>query len=114
TSGVAALPDRGGSLELASADLHRRWSVALPSGDGVAWHGQALLPAGRDLLVLHEQVNTGLEHPVAGGGYGGAVSQPVNLVATVIEDGRAPLIPPNARAQSGGLDLPDVSGAALG
>lgn len=113
-AGVAALPDKGSALQLASADLRRRWEVELPSGDGVAWHGQALLPAGRDLLVLHDQVNTGLEHPVAGGGYGGSVSRPVELVATVVEGGRAPLVPPNARRTFNMLDLPDVSGAALG
>jgi len=113
--GVAALPDKGSALQLASADLRHRWQVELPAGEGVAWHGQALLPAGRDLLVLHAQVNTGLERPVSSGGYGGSVSQPVELVATVIENGRPPLIPPNARGTaSGRLDVPDVSGAALG
>ena len=113
TTAVAALPDKGSALQLASTDLRRRWEVDLPSGDGQAWHGQALLPAGRDLLVLHGQVNTGLERPVPSGGYGGSVSRPVELVATVIEGGRAPLVPPNARRVSGTLDVPDVSGAAL-
>jgi len=111
---VAALPDKGSALQLASADLRRRWEVELPSGDGKAWHGQALLPAGRDLLVLHGQVNTGLERPVPSGGYGGSVSRPVELVATVVEDGRAPLVPPNVRRSDRTLDVPDVSGAALG
>ncbi|HZN91113.1 MAG TPA: cytochrome c peroxidase, partial [Myxococcales bacterium] len=89
-------------------------TVSLPGGQGTAWHGQALLPAGRDLLVLHAQVNTGLDHPVSGGGYGGSVSEPINLVATVLRSGRAPLVPPNAESMlTDRLEVPDVSGVAL-
>ena len=75
-------------LNASVAQMERRGLVALEPGADARHRivaltaaGQALLPAGRDLLVLHAQVNTGLDHPVAGGGYGGSVSQPVNLVA---------------------------------
>jgi cytochrome c peroxidase len=111
---IAVLPDRGSAVELVSADLRTSRSEPLPAEGRQAWHGQALVPAGRDLLVIHARVDTGLQQPISsGGGYGGSVSEPVLLVASVLQDGRAREVPFNLRRREADLGVPDVSGVAV-
>lgn len=110
---IAVLPDRGSAVELISADLKTSRSEPLPGDGRQAWHGQALVPAGRDLLVLHARVDTGLERPVSSGGYGGSVDEPVFLVASILQDGRASPKPFNLGRHAPDLGVPDVSGVAM-
>ncbi len=114
---VAALPRVGSALYLASADLRQVRSVELSSGKRRAWHGQALVPAGDDLLVVNASVDTGLGDDEASSfprrdssGYGGAVESPVELHVAQLHRGSLVVTPPSVvQRLSGG----EVTGAML-
>jgi cytochrome c peroxidase len=111
--GVAVLPGRGSSVQFLKRDLSASREVPLVVSSGRrAWHGQALVPAGRDLLVVHASVDTGLEQPVSSGGYGGSVQEPVEYMVSVIHNGQPVYYPPSLDATRR-LSVAEVTGAAL-
>jgi len=115
---IAALPRVGSALYLASADLGRVREVELTSGSRRAWHGQALVPAGDDLLVVNASVDTGLDEGEAGrrfgfrgdDGYGGGVASPVELHVAQLHRGELIVRPPGLEQTFG---VGEITGAAL-
>lgn len=116
---VAALPRAGSALYLASADLRRVREVELTTGSRRAWHGQALVPAGDDLLVVNASVDTGLEEKAiddrfsefrGGDGYGGSVAAPVELHVAQLHRGELIVAPPVVVQR---LGVSEITGAAL-
>jgi mono/diheme cytochrome c family protein len=85
--GVAVLPGRGSEVVFVSADLAGEERVQLYAAGRTAWHGQALIPAGDDLIVVHAAIDTGLSAPVSTGGYGGGVREPIEHLVAIIRDG---------------------------
>ena len=112
---VAALPRLGSRLVLASLDLRALHEEELPPTAALAWHGQALAPAGDDLLVTYAAVDTGLSAPVQTGGEGyggGAVRFPVELRVALLHDGHF-IVTPAPLAQKLGADGSDITAALV-
>jgi mono/diheme cytochrome c family protein len=117
--GIAVLPRRGDSVFLLDPELagpavaisfaprvDPRLLKKLPQATARrAWHGQALAVAGDYLLIAHALVNTGLDAPPGGGGYGGAVSEPVNTVVTALPIGPGLTDRPPAHSFGPGSDV---------
>jgi hypothetical protein len=103
--GLAVLPAEGGRLCYLAGTVR---CFPLPAGARRAWYGQALVPVGRDLLVVHAAVDTGVSHPRPTGGYGSS-SSPVETVITVVRDGRPPVYPLDLSDRT--LEATDITGA---
>jgi hypothetical protein len=111
---VAALPRVGGSVVLATLDLRESREETLGTNDRDAWHGQALVPVGDDLLVAYAGVDTGMSEPTvtSEGGYGGTVRTPVELHVAMLHRGRTIVVPPPLDETLAGEGA-DITGAAV-
>jgi hypothetical protein len=109
--GIAVLPSRGGEVLFASADLRSLERVPLYAHGRQSWRGEALLPVGEDLVVIHTAIDTGLQTPVPSGGYGGGVSEPVETVVAFLHQGRPAIYGPSDRWRVISTDVSDVTAA---
>jgi hypothetical protein len=111
--GVAVLPRLGSEVSYLDPGLTRERRVALPANERRAWHGQALVPVGEDLVVVYAAVDTGLTVPVPTGGYGGGVDSPVELRVAVLHQGQ-PAVYPARIERSRTVQGADITGAVVG
>ncbi|MFT3839939.1 MAG: hypothetical protein QM723_23330 [Myxococcaceae bacterium] len=91
--GLAVLSRQGGELLFSAPTLEESedWVVQLPeNGLRRAWRGQALAQVQNDLVVVHTEIDPGLNRPATGGGYGGggSFSTPIATTMTVVRDGK--------------------------
>lgn len=124
--GIAVASDRASLVRFVPASLEGdEVSSELPSAQpqlfGFGWGGeegfgkavvrpQWLVTRGDDLFVVSRSVSTGTDAPSSGGGYGGGISSPHQLVVHAffrLSEG----LPPAAAGVA--IPLPDVSAVAL-